>query len=75
MNTNVSISDFIQNIKNNVYSDSTFNISPDTVIQVIQAGQYKQNSKPEEAEPVLESDEIVGTQFGKTPAFYIRLLQ
>ena len=36
-------------------------------------GQYKINSKPEEADAVKNSDENVGLRFGKTPAFYVRL--
>ncbi len=73
LDANDTVTDFIQNIKNSIYSDSIFNISSTTQIEIIQAGQYKQNSKPEEANAVVESDEKAWQCFGKTPAFYVRL--
>jgi|LauGreDrversion4_2_1035121.scaffolds.fasta_scaffold171299_2 hypothetical protein len=73
LDTNVTVTDFIQNIKNSVYNDPIFNICSNIAIEVIEVGQYKKNSKPEEADPVANSDENVGLRFGKTPAFYVRL--
>jgi hypothetical protein len=73
LDTNVSVTNFIQKIKNSVYNDPIFNICSNISIEVIEVGQYKKNSKPEEADPVENSDENVGLRFGKTPAFYVKL--
>ena len=36
LNTNVTVTDFIQNIKNSVYADSVFNISLNTPIEIVE---------------------------------------
>ncbi len=73
LDTNVTVTDFIQNIKNSVYNDSIFNIGSEFPIDIVHAGQYKQNSKPEEANSVAESDENARKCFGQNLAFYVRL--
>ncbi len=73
LDTNVTVTEFIQNIKNSIYNDSIFNIGSEFPIEIIHAGQYNKNSKPEEASAVTESNEIASTRFGQNLAFYVRL--
>ncbi len=73
LDTNVTVTEFIQNIKNSIYNDSIFNIGTEFPIEIIHAGQYNNNCKPEEAEPVAQSDENAQTRFGRNLAFYVRV--
>lgn len=73
INTNITVSNFIQNIKNSVYNDPIFNITQDTHIEIVEAGQGSQNIKAEEAPALVESDDIIKNRYKKTQAFYVRI--
>ena len=73
LNMNVSVRDFIQNIKNSVYNDPILNITPDTPIEIVESGQGSKNMKAEDAPALVESDDIIGNKYKRTPAFYVRI--
>ena len=73
IDTNVSVSDFIQNIKNSVYNDPIFNISTNIPIEIVESGQGTKNTSAEDAPALIESDEIVSNKYKRIPAFYVRI--
>lgn len=76
INPNISVKNFIEEIKNKARND--FHLENDEDIEIVEAGQYIRNGQPSEEAPALVNSNIpMINLYGyrlKNTAFYIRII-